>query len=465
MAKKPQNKNEAPSLRTVVDGFIRERLAPKLEPLDKKIDALRKNLEEEVDFKKREELFQKQENLKAERQRLIQKFERKSWLESAARRASQIKLTTHAPKYAHPNAKGSSIYVADSSYSGDDALVGTHTLGAKRVDDVVGNAAALDVYKFLKLEHQGKTILKRVLACDPALAAALSDDLEQASGWMESFAAITGSDQPAASHKLAKQLYFPINDHDYHLLAPLFPASLVHAVYTHLHEAAFSEEVKQARKARKDGKPFARGYSEYPDLAVQVFGGSKPQNISQLNSERHGENWLLPSLPPFWRNKPVRPPLRVKTVFRWWFGGRPTVRRLTRVLGRFLASTHYNNVYIRRTRAELVDRLGDELLQFAAELQELPPGWSAGPECRLDQAEALWLDPRRTEQDKTFAAQRNQGEWQAEVASRFGDWLNRQLNYYQMKYNQPLMGEAEHNEWKRVIKKLLKDIREELAHA
>lgn len=42
---------------------------------------------------------------------------------------------------------------------------------------------------------------------------------------------------------------------------------------------------------------------EYPNLAVQKFGGTKPQNISQLNSER-GWQQLSAGLSPAPLEKP-----------------------------------------------------------------------------------------------------------------------------------------------------------------
>ena len=248
---------------------------------------------------------------------------------------------------------------------------------------------------------------------------------------------------------------------DYHLLAPLFPTSLVHAVYTHLQESRFSDAVKQARQAHKEEKAHPNGYREYPHLAMQKFGGTKPQNVSQLNSERRGENWLLPSLPPVWLNEVARPPLGIPTIFERWFGARPEVRKLTKILAHFLASTSYNNQNIRNTRTKLVEGLSDALWQCAAEIQELPSGWSAIPECKLDQNEALWLDPKRTEDDEAFAIQRDRGDWQVAIASRFGNWLNGQLIYHSKSDNPLPLGSAEHREWQKVV---IDTFREELAH-
>jgi hypothetical protein len=60
------------------------------------------------------------------------------------------------------------------------ALIGSHNLGENTALDVVGNAAALDVYKFLRESHNGQSSLNLLLASDANVKAALSDDAEVA---------------------------------------------------------------------------------------------------------------------------------------------------------------------------------------------------------------------------------------------------------------------------------------------
>lgn len=438
---------EVSELRGLIEKFIGDRLALKLEGIEKKIAS-------ENDPSKHKDLEDK-------REKLLQEYQSETWLANAAKRVVQIKMVTHAIKYSHPDARGTNIY-ADYPRHMDQqtAFIGSHTVNDIANSDVVGNAAALDVFKFLKLEHHGRTILDRVRERDNALVNALCNDSEISNSWVDSFSQITQDDPKKSSHIYARQLYFPLHDGEYHLLSPLFPTSLVQSLYQRLREERFSERVKKARQARREGK-LHDGYHEYPDLAIQIFGGSKPQNISQLNSERHGENWLLPSYPPTWRSERIRPPLRTTSVFRRWFGARTNVRELIKALADFLAKTHdYTNINIRRARAGMIDRLVDELFQFAGELAELPPGWSAEAECRLVAAEALWLDPDRAKDDEAFAAQYAQGDWKDDVASRFGNWLNAQLRFHK---SLPL-GDAESAEWKNTLEERLDNIKLEIGH-
>lgn len=420
------------SLQTAVRDFLQERLQPKLDKLN----------DEDHEG----------------RQRLLTDYQPRNWIADAARRVGQIQQVTHALKYTHPDAKGSNLSVAGNPEAGE-LLVGTHTLGDKIAPDVVGNAAALDVYKFLRLAVGGKSMLARAVERDPALLAAFSDDADEAAQWMEAFAGLPQPKGQPSSHKLAKQVYWPLEDGGYHLLAPLFPTSLTHLAWNTIREDRFSDAAKAAREAHRERAPHPYGYREYRNTVVQKFGGTKPQNISQLNSERYGENYLLPSFPPTWHSESSRPPLHVASVFDGLFGYRPRVREPSRVLRDFLVSVADagSNIRIRNKRAELVSYIRDELFQFAAELHELTPGWSRDPACGLNTDEQCWLDPWRTHDDEDFAALFRRGNWKDEICKRFGNWLNARLDT-----TRTPMGEDEARHWQTVLDKELRMIRTEL---
>ena len=422
----PPDPQDIAALRAVIDAFIEERLQAKLDKLGEDADAPRQKLREE--------------------------HQREVWIADAARRVVQLQLVTHTLKPIHPDARGSSVYLRDL-FCSDATIVGTHGLNSERADDVVGNAAALDVFKFLKLIYAGNTLVALALARDPLLLAALSDDTELAQPWLDAFACIADSKNAVASHRLAKQLYFPLPGGGYHVLAPLFPSALAHRLHLILQADRFSDEAKAARVARREDKPWPVGYREYANLAIQNFGGSKPQNISQLNSERRGENVLLPSLPPIWRSEPIRPPLGCHTVFGKYgpFGMRRAVRETTSALSKLLANSRdYTNVNIRRKRAEMIDDVIDMLFLFTAELQALPGGWSRRAGCSLDPIEKRWLDPTAVHDLKGHA-------WRTEIASRFANWLNVAIST-----DQTRMGDDAHRAWKTLLEDRLNQFKEEM---
>lgn len=387
-----------------------------------------------------------------QRTELRNQFQPAVWLEDAARRVGQIQAVTHSLKPVHPDAKGSNLY-RDPTTLLPLAELGSHALGAEFETDVVGNAAALDVYKLLKLEHQGQSLLSLSTQADPDLGAALSDDPAQATAWMSAFAGLSQARGRPGSHTLAKQFYWlvgadPHDDASYHLLAPLYPTSLVHRVYRTLQDDRFSEEAKAAREARKAGEWHERPVREYPNLAIQKLGGTKPQNISQLNSERRGDNVLLASLPPVWRSTEVRPVLGSDSlfkVFRW----RPEARRLVAQLRSFLGSDPVRNLETRTRRDEWVDALLDELMLFTAEQQTLPTGWTADARCELPRTHRAWLDP-----DGVDAAVPDLID---ELAGDFARWLNHELL-------DPLpMSDPEWDHWRKQARELFKALEREEA--
>ena len=424
-----QTEMSSKQIKNTIRAFLTERLQPKLDKL------------KEGEDKKRQEL--------------IDAHTLTNWVADAARRVSQIQRITHALKFSHPDAKGSSLFSTGNPAAGD-TLIGTHTL-LKPCADVVG-AAALDVYKFLRLEVDGQTILELAQTGSPELYAALGGQNE-AQTWIEALAGIDDPKGPPTSHKLAKQLYWPRQGGNYHLLAPLFPSSLVHEQYGRMREDRFSEEAKAARSARFNHAFFDHGYREYPGLAIVKFGGTNPQNISQLNSERHGEAWLLASLPPQWKNSGLKPPCHTESIFGRWLSGFRNVRQPTHALRDFLHRTAHNNRAIRNTRAELTRQITDEVLMLATRVQQLPANWSADPECRLNLHEAFWLDPGRCDSDAAFAAARATTAWTETVTSGFGRWLNKQLDS-----DKTPMSDPEREHWDDTLAKELRLLREELTN-
>lgn len=379
-------------------------------------------------------------------------FERATWLADAARRVGQIQAVTHSLKPIHPDARGTNLYCAPSSLH-HHVEVGSHVLDQDFSADVVGNAAALDVYKFLRLEIDGRSLLDGMLAGDASLAAALSDDADEAAAWIEAFTGLIRPRGNPASHTLAKQLYWlvgddPLQDGQYHLLAPLYASSLAHRVFLTLNEDRFGESGKAARQARCDKEDHPVGFAEYPNLAVQKLGGTKPQNISQLNSERRGNNYLLGSLPPQWKSRAVRALWHTESAFPR-YGQREQVREAIKELRLFLESNPEPTLETRDRRDAYLDVLLDELVCFSREFQEeLPTGWTAEPDCELEEAEQLWLDPFRAETDEDFKSKWQRMDWPAGIGQRFGRWLNSKLD------KRLPLGEIEQRQW---AKELLVD--------
>lgn len=423
-------------IRAVINAFLQERLQPKLDKL------------KEGEEKKRREL--------------IEAHLPEVWIAYAAHRVSRIQQATHAIKFTHSSIKKcTSLNVSDYAEVGD-YLVGTHTVRNEINRDVaVEDAAVLDVYKFLSLDVNGTTLLQNTIEGDFCLQAAFSSDSFLAIGWITAFAGFVEPRGQPKSHMLARQVFWPIGDGQYHLLAPLFPTSLAHHVWSTVREDRFSEAAKAARDAKRNLQEHPHGYREYPNMVIQQFGGTKPQNISQLNSERYGENYLLRSVPPNWQSDQIKPPLRVESVFDGWFGRRPRVKELMRILREFLYSVQdVNNMHIRNKRIDLVGYIVDEMLSFAAELRDMEESWTLQKECRLNINEQCWFNPYRTHEDEEFRKTYVWGDWKEAVCKRFASWLNAGLS----DPKNPLpFGDAAAGQWQSDLDKALRMLHLEVA--
>lgn len=373
----------------------------------------------------------------AEKRRELElRYESKAWLTDAARRAGQISLVTHAAKFTHGDSKSSSFYTETATkegYLNSAALSGLEP-------DAVGNAAALDIAKLLQLRARDASLLDYLKRGDHTPFSSFTDDEALLAEWAAGFSRALTSGAPA-SHKLAKQNYFPVNG-EYHLLSPLFATSLVHAFHQKMIALRFGDEVKAIWKARREKTWHPLPLVRFPGLAEMHFGGTKPQNISYLNSVRGGRIWLLSCQPPKWQTT-EKPPTNLRSIFAR--GGQfdrranDTLKRLVSLLTR---TGSYNNVHIRDARDEYIDRLIDLLFDIAGIYQrEEWQSWTLNsPELKSHQQ--LWLDPWRTKRDEAFRLERDKDEWQASVAEDFALWLNARLSK-----SLPDLGATEKREW------------------
>lgn len=375
--------------------------------------------------------------LAAERRELELRYEPKAWLTDAAKRAGQINLVTHAAKFTHGDSKSSSIFseaVAQEGYLSSAAMSGLEP-------DAVGNAAALDVAKLLQMRiENGDSLLASLKRGDRSPLAAFTDDAAELAEWVSGFTRAFTPGEPA-SHKLAKQGYFPVGD-DYHLLSPLFATSLAHAVHQRMIALRFGDDVKAIWKARREKTWHPASLTLFPDSAGMHFGGTKPQNISYLNSVRGGRTWLLSCQPPQWK-RVEKKPTNLRSVFT--FGGQFDRRangKLQLLVSLLTKTGGYTSFRIREAFDEYIDALIDLLFDVVSDLQrEMWQNWTLDcPELKAHQQ--LWLDPWRTKTDEAFRLERDKDDWQAKVAEDFALWLNARL-----RKALPDVGAVEKHEW------------------
>ena len=386
------------------------------------------------------------------------------WLDRVLTRSERWIAVTHTLKPTHPSARGSNLHQVEFADLGLSLVGSTPDYVAKYGDIFCASGAAFiseagELARFLTIRMFGSTVRAIVsgseTAMQPILARALSDDNAVGLSRCRQLSRLFESEPPRSETK-AKQFYFPLKSGEYHLLAPLFPTALVHAWHTTLKQARWSDSAAAARKARSEGKSHEHGYRDFPNLAMQSFGGSKPQNVSQLNSERGGKAYLLPSVPPNWVSRDVRPP-RGESIFDGAFPNRPRVKELTKTLRAYLfekRGAEQNNMHIRGHRASLVQEIIDELLTYVAQIYTLDSGWSLQRDCNLAKGQCQLLDPyaAHDEEDRIDA-----GELSNHFANSFALWLNSAI-----RTDETAMGDDERVQWKHELKPQLEELAKDL---
>ncbi|XOV84733.1 MAG: type I-F CRISPR-associated protein Csy1 [bacterium] len=383
------------------------------------------------------------------------KYEYHAWIADAARRVSQIQAVTHILKASHPDARGTSLHIALNTLP-ERTEIGTHNLGHEYDDDIVGNAAALDVYKFLKIEVENRRLLDWLQQDDPDLLAAFHADTELSQKWAQAFKGLAQAGDSLISHTMAKQVYWcisgdPSNDENFHLLQTLFPSSLLHVVHSQLNDARYGEFNKEVRKAYYAKTPHNGTYRNYPNLSVRKLGGTKPQNISQLNSERGGVNYLLSCCPPKWIHPDQKSYLGIGSALKRFRSFEDTNLLLKRLIT-LLKSDPEKTIDTRQKRERIEQALAQALANFGGEIRYgYEPGWTRNPECDLPLHQKIWLDMDRAElalqpdfeaEDREFQQALEWNDWPDQVATDFALWLNAILREEDLP-----VGDAELKHW------------------
>ncbi|HIF9311137.1 TPA: type I-F CRISPR-associated protein Csy1 [Photobacterium damselae] len=421
--------------------FIAERYQTKLEEKQKAYDKNKAAAVTAEDFDRIESQFL------ADKEKLLQQFELNAWIDNAARRANQISMATHALKFTNSSAKGSNVLAHELGH--DARYLDTEIIQEKSID-AVGNAAALDVARFLQLtDENGLSLLSYLAKADHRPLALIAKSDEELTHWLDGLKQALRDTSPS-SHVLGKQIYFPVSDNEYHLLAPLYSSSLAQVLFDAVQYSRFSQEMKAIREAKRHNDFHPQPLIAYPNLAVTVSGGSKPQNVSQLNNKRSGKTYLFSAAPPNWQAQ-NKPPLGLDSILQHrdiYYHTQEPITRLTQFLIKLNAASTESNMRIRHYIVNTVDEVIDQILLVAAKWQQLPAGWSDKSDLPL--AQRRWLDPNNSQWDHF------DDHWQQAIAENVGLWLKDKVN--KGSQNHFTLGQIEAMEWQKQCLNALQEI-------
>ncbi|OAI20542.1 hypothetical protein A1359_20885 [Methylomonas lenta] len=338
-------------------------------------------------------------------------FSLPTWLPDAAKRAKQLSLVSHPAKFSHPSAKASSI-IAVAAKKPDGFVRSGNTTEQL---DVFGNAAAMDVYKFLSLTLvDGQTVLSHLEQSTPAIQQQFTLPATNYTELASALLAIKSTDTKIITSAIVKQVYFPVSENHYHLLSVLTSSSLMFTLKQRINTLRFSEETKTAREAKKNCQHFNGELAEIYSLTVIGFGGTKPQNISVLNNQNGGTAYLLESLPPILKKRSINPPksnffsnsLRLKDF-------QEDFDQLHKQL-----SSDTNNIHVRNKRDWLIKNIIYQVADKLWQIRFLDAGWSTSDNYQnLPPQQKTWLD----QQYKDTRQQRT--DWQDDIKTALARWL------------------------------------------
>jgi len=271
-----------------IESFLRQRI-------DKKIEDERKKLKDDFTTEHLSKIYSDHEIV--------------SWMNYIADNASKVSLNvSHVAKLTHSSNKA--INLVDSIQQEKyPYLLTTQTANIPALDIAYTDASYAPVAEFLgfRVENTEKD-LGQFLAENELYFSKISDQVNIRKSWQTKIAEAYSA-KKLSSHVLAKQVYIPISQAQYHVISPVKSSALAHKVF---------EIISQSRSknnpinlARKQNITHEGVYIRFSKPAFLSVTKSNHQNASKLNSTRRGGLYFFQALPPQWKTN-VLPPKNAK---------------------------------------------------------------------------------------------------------------------------------------------------------
>lgn len=374
------------------------------------------------------------------------KYAKDTWITYAGDWMSkQLSFGTHISKGIHSSSKGDNLIF---DVKNNHRFVGHHSLKNPTIDGS-GNAAALPLSAFLNFPViDDITIGQLVLQKHSSLAGVFHSDAKESERLQAIFHKVVLSqvEKPKTDER-NKQILWALED-DYICLVPLYPVSITNHLYNQIQSIRFSDKNTLARKNRNKVNEIQKSYPTIQNLAIVNIGGSNPQGVSQLMSKQGGRNYLLPSMPPiFKQSQDIRMPIDVSTIFET-NSFKHKVKFHLEMLFKFIKIAH-NSYRIREAISSYVLNIAYEAISFVETLQAIrPAGWTKDYHS-LSMNQKYWLDPKRAELmgEEAFKQARESEDWHTAIEIDFANWLQGMVKteFKAFAYD---FADPEHNEWK-----------------
>lgn len=308
-----------------------------------------------------------------EKQKIRDEYEILAWLDKVAENITKVFLNvSHVAKLTHSSSQA--ISLRDSSQTNKfPYLITTQSVGSHYLDSGYSDAKVSPIAEFLSFQVKNSTKqLGEFLAENERFFEKVSDDKEKREYWSSQIKQAYQSQQ-IRSHTLAKQIYIPIDNANYHLVSPMYSSSLAHEIA--LAVKASREKENKVQLARKQNAWSEETYIFYPKVATLGVTKSNHQNVSALNGQRGGQLYLFSSLPPKWTVNP-KPPTSMKQILRKSYQG-----DLFAQVKYLLDIFKKNDLFINYERKQALKELVEEIVYAVCDEMMLvrktqPAGWT-----------------------------------------------------------------------------------------
>ncbi|MFK5975823.1 MAG: type I-F CRISPR-associated protein Csy1 [Sulfurovum sp.] len=348
-------------------------------------------------------------------------FSLEVWLPNASKRAGQISMATHPCTFSHPSArKNKNGYVtsiiASKEYRSDGLL---RTGNVKVQSDALGNAAALDVHKFLNLiMPDGKVLIEHIQQDTPLAKSLLNIKSKSYDVLKDEFLEMIESSSDSLTSSKIKQVYFPV-DEDYHLLSILSNSGIIYHLRKRLDSIRFGADedskkrLKELRVLRNNAKFSEDGFPEIYNLTTIGYGGTKPQNISVLNSQNGGKAQLLNSMPPNIEKRDTHFPKSdffAESMKLWRF------RDTFMALHKIYKVPDYTNIDIRNAKKYHYETLIEKIIEQMWAVRAVSDELYYEKTSTLKSHQKIWLLSSKEEQ-------REDDDWLDKVIKDITSWI------------------------------------------
>ena len=310
------------------------------------------------------------------------KGKKNTWVQNMIENIGKCKLVTHVGKFTHPESKitarierGTNLL---SEYVTTDSVI-------CREDIFYSSAAYMSAARFLDLElEDGRTVLEHIEGGDNEIKILMEKYGGKYDDFLDALDMAKSSPKMERTEYLLKQVYFPIDNGEYHLLTILPNSSVLCEMTQRVKKMSQERDaLKKSEKEIESGR-----YKELIGRTVIGFGGTKAQNISELNFSHTGRHVLLESLPPVLDRKTVQYPTRDfwRNTMKYYY-----VSYLVSELQNLYRKE--NNLAVRNARENIVQNIIERVFQVKYQLWHENPDWISQEKYRdSPNDQVAWLD-------------------------------------------------------------------------